>query len=514
MLLQCTPEPVGSIIERGDSEPLSENNRFTKSMVTRNFSRFKMSELLRFMQNNGVASRSSEDYGLLVLPLGTVYLDSGIGVVQEDTGGINFSFHLEAYEEVSGVIYNYIIKEDNQELLIEAYILEYTMSLYFQEQYVNGDATLEEFEGTLRLLSMNSSRSIEPLCPEQEVGDDDGESESDGNQSGDGDSGGGTNDGDTGEENGNPVGDGDNPFGDDPEGGTLEEECKVDRFVRGCSGTGSAEWHLARECGVPEGQRPSNVQYNFRMECFPTQKSSGGRASGGCGDEDVILIENDADADLFEEMNLLLYNPAFQNALATIQTNASGSDETGYEIAQNPDTGAIATNYVVGNSNFIRLKQGGDIVGGIHNHTNFGSKMFSASDIAVLLNYFLKNENRINSDVSPQDVFTVIVVPGGNNSTKTYALRIRDYFSLAGLFNNVGLSELNSTLEYAYNNRFALENQSKYEKGFLSVIEEYKNKGLINGSPLAPYELNAEGSSFEEVTLSDNGDLNSNTPCD
>ncbi len=252
MLVLC-----GAVImvtcEKGDDLQLThqedtlelQSNKFTKFMETRSFSLDRSQGLYTYMQGTGYMLSRSGNHNILVLPLGEVHLETGIGVVQDDTGGVNYAFHLNENEPLSDTFYNYVLKKDVEGNFINDYILEYRMSPSFAGQYNAGIVSLDQFEGAVQRLSTSSSRTMETLCPLNEVNNGNGNnSNGTGTASGDGNYGDDVpDDGNTGDP-GDTAGDGNSQDSDPYGNGTGEgpgssdtgtnTACTMTRMVRGC----------------------------------------------------------------------------------------------------------------------------------------------------------------------------------------------------------------------------------------------------------------------------------------
>ena len=270
-----------------------------QSIPTITYQLSKAKSLESYFKGKGMAyTRATQSETIFSLPLGTVNLSSGLGIINEEAGKVTYSFPLHSFEKENGVLYSFILKENGDGTVSSSYILEYKMSDVFFAGYSSGQLSLSQFEGTIRRLGLNSSRTArgageDQLCPYQTVGAGDDSSNS------------GTGDGNIPNDHGDPIGgDGDSGTGDSngggPGGGTPPAlDCVTTTMVIncGCSGQGCAPgFHPVASCGM-NGKYDKNASFLTVVKCLDPDKSmqsSKNNILEPCdGEEDVILIDDE-----------------------------------------------------------------------------------------------------------------------------------------------------------------------------------------------------------------------------
>ncbi|TVZ52753.1 hypothetical protein [Dokdonia sp. Hel_I_53] len=210
--------------------------------------------------------------------------------------------------------------------------------------------------------------------------------------------------------------------------------------------------------------------------------------------------------------NELLTDTQFRQSLSNIQSRAHNDSESGYEISKAPEATQSTTNFVEGGFDRLKLNVGGNIIGGIHHHTNIGYPMYSAEDVVTLFFTYIKNDHRRDETIQASDVFSGLVVPVGTQSTNTYLLKINNILALGRLINAVPFKSFKDQLDRAYNVEM---NRSfpNYKKVLLKTIERLSLKYNIHTSPIALYDFNEAIGQFEKVSLHPTENSTQNTPC-
>ncbi|MDP5158074.1 MAG: hypothetical protein NWQ07_05800 [Flaviramulus sp.] len=251
-----------------------------------------------------------------------------------------------------------------------------------------------------------------------------------------------------------------------------------------------------RHCGIDD---PDVILYlkNYPDDC-----------QNSCEDEIIdltaLLPPNQENQEGCIKLNNLLTNVEFKNAISHLKTSVQNNEtfERGYEISKNSD-GVINTNPKVGGFGGVGLDSGGDIIGGMHTHTSSGYPMFSGFDIVTLRAYYLNGLNT-NSSLKHTDVFSVVVTNEG-----TYAITISAYNMLSYIANitdnNTRGSDLDDILQYLYDNDSNGSPEADLLKFFNSITP-------IPAIKL--YQLNFDGTQFEELSLKPNSNTSTTVPCE
>lgn len=287
-------------------------------------------------------------------------------------------------------------------------------------------------------------------------------------------------------------------------------DCGLVRYVMGCSGSNGDFWHLSSACGPKDYTNTMYVRHcgiddpdvilylkNYPDDC-----------QNSCEDEIIdltaLLPPNQENQEGCIKLNNLLTNVEFKNAISHLKTSVQNNEtfERGYEISKNSD-GVINTNPKVGGFGGVGLDSGGDIIGGMHTHTSSGYPMFSGFDIVTLRAYYLNGLNT-NSSLKHTDVFSVVVTNEG-----TYAITISAYNMLSYIANitdnNTRGSDLDDILQYLYDNDSNGSPEADLLKFFNSITP-------IPAIKL--YQLNFDGTQFEELSLKPNSNTSTTVPCE
>lgn len=192
-------------------------------------------------------------------------------------------------------------------------------------------------------------------------------------------------------------------------------------------------------------------------------------------------------------LNHLLSSSEYSDALADIQENADGDVERGYDIISTD--GVISTNFVPGTGGDVELNHGGNIIGGIHNHTTDGYSMFSGEDILKLYTYSVANPTAEVKSIS-----TTVVTQVG-----TFSLTINDRSMLSYILNteSIGLKGLNDLLNGKYQKATTAND---FKKALLDVFKEIQEGKGMPDNPVNLYEFDSFSNSFKLVTLDSNGE--------
>lgn len=103
-----------------------------QSIPTITYQLSKAKSLESYFKSKGMAyTRAAQSETIFTLPLGTVNLSSGLGIMNEEAGKVTYSFPLHSFEKENGVLYSFILKENSDGTVSSSYILEYKMSDVF-----------------------------------------------------------------------------------------------------------------------------------------------------------------------------------------------------------------------------------------------------------------------------------------------------------------------------------------------------------------------------------------------
>lgn len=472
----------------------------------------------------------------------TSVLTDQIKMVTNSYGKSNYTFKLIEEQTKEGTYFlNLVVKEYNDELYM--YIIKYVpdaswLSTYIDENSLNnfsGDLYLYNEEGTY-VAKVDMVNGSSTLITKDPCDNNTSNSGSSGSNGGGGSGGGSSSSSGT----GTGTSSGSSSSSGSSGGGSGGWGIDVDWNMNCCWCEGQVVGtHDHRACAIEitinlaansdsqnailgGGRSLRDVLRNpcddVPEECFDVVGDPcphGCDADGNCV-EDTEEIENTETGIIMEietpceKLNNLLTNTTFSEALSNIQQEADGNSERGFEISKD-DNGNISTNFVQGGFDEIDLATGGDIIGGIHNHTeDYGQPMFSGQDISMMQFYYLHNQNRPpNGNLVPRDVTSIVVGEYG-----TYAISINNYFTLTNLLNTVGVKKLKRKLNNAYNRNTGWQGASKYTKALLKTINDLLEENNIQGTPpISLYKLNQDGTAFEEITLDENNEPNAPQPC-
>lgn len=441
-------------------------------------------------------------------------IDTSIIKALEDLQGNRvYTFKIIPFTPSNGIFHNLIVVTDYDANIIKSYIKSYES---FENKKIgvdfNGKVSKHNLDGTLvNDIVFYQGKANGPDCtPCEDVTDDTDTNNHGGSTSGDSDD--TTNDPtdtDTDSTSGTSGGGGSSSASSGP-GSTSSSASNASN-----SGTGGenisitiipcpCEGHSLEEpctCHTP----PTII---IDIGAALNHKNAASAIPLPCCEEDVAVIEEEDTP--CQKLNTLLNDSNFANALSDIQQGADGDSERGYEISKD-DNGNISTNFVQGGFDETDLATGGDIIGGIHNHTeDNGHPIFSGQDISMMQFYYLHNQNRPpNGNLVPGDIASVVVGQNG-----TYAMTINNYFTLTNLLNTIGVRKLTRKLNNAYDRNTGWQGPSKYTKALLKTINKLLSKHNIQGTPpISLYKLNQDGTAFEEITLDENNEPNAPQAC-
>ena len=314
-----------------------------EEIPTKSFDTDRALSLQDYLIGQGLRqARSAVDGDFLFLPIGTVSLHSGLGIINEAENKITYTFPMQLNQEQENTFFTLIVKEDLEGVLYDSYLIAYHMSDSFALAYETGSKDLRQFEGTLQRYVLNSGRTfndIEPFCEEQEIVNDDPDDTGDG-PSGPGDGDLGNDHGDTVDGSSDGTSSDSGSTGDTTVGGSLPPIiCSSTQMVKncGCTGGGCAEgFHSTVTCGSnPENDGVgygANASFLDSVQCFKSEKSMyGGVKASGCGEEDIIITDNEIglnrDCNNLED---LANSASFHERMAELIANNSGNTEIGY----------------------------------------------------------------------------------------------------------------------------------------------------------------------------------------
>lgn len=209
-------------------------------------------------------------------------------------------------------------------------------------------------------------------------------------------------------------------------------------------------------------------------------------------------------------INNLTTNVYFNQALSNLQeyldTNPNHSTEEGYEVSQSSNGAVISTNYVHGYSGDIKLNNGGNIIGGMHLHTNLGENMFSGEDVFNLLQLGAN----VSDENSFYDCFSVLDTANG-----TYMIKISNLNNLYQIFYQLGNGNLRKGRR-KLNDKFSYfdnTDDTAVERKFLNIFKNLSENYNFNRSPINLFKYNDTTNTFDKLELDDNGQPDTQ-PCD
>ncbi len=356
---------------------------------------------------------------------------------------------MQLNQEQENTFFTLIVKEDLEGVLYDSYLIAYQMSDSFALAYEAGTKNLRQFEGTLQRYVLNSGRTfndIEPFCEEQEIVNDDPDDTGDGTS--------GPGDGDLGNDSGDPVdGSSDGTSSDSGStGGTTGGSslppivCSSTQMVKncGCTGGGCAEgFHSTVTCGSnPENGGVgygASASFLDSVQCFESEKSMyGGVKASGCGEEDIIIIEEDETEEPCDNFNDLENDQDFKDQMELLQNLAqTDNKETAYKMVADGDGGYNFSAPIEGPENTLALgpvniPDGEVLEGFIHNHFDMAGSLsvFSPGDLYSI--YAMAKAGHLS------DSFVMVVTTSDNTM---YAITIEDSASFIA-FGDVNLEGL------------------------------------------------------------------------
>ena len=198
-------------------------------------------------------------------------------------------------------------------------------------------------------------------------------------------------------------------------------------------------------------------------------------------------------------INNLTTNVYFNQALSNLQGySPNHPTEEGYEVSMSSNGAVISTNYVPGDAQGVTLNNGGNIIGGMHLHTNLGENMFSGEDIYNLLALGAN----VNEENSVYDCFSVLDTANG-----TYMIKISNILNLHTLLTLLGggsmkkgYNELNNKFSY-----FDNTDETAIEREFLNIFNNLSENYNFNKSPINLFKYNTTNDTFDKLELDDNG---------
>ncbi len=410
---------------------------------------------------------------------------------------------MQLNQEQENTFFTLIVKEDLEGVLYDSYLIAYHMSDSFALAYEAGTKDLRQFEGTLQRYVLNSGRTfndIEPFCEEQEIVNDDPDDTGDG-PSGPGDGDLGNDHGDTVDGSSDGTSSDSGSTGDTTVGGSLPPIiCSSTQMVKncGCTGGGCAEgFHSTVTCGSnPENDGVgygANASFLDSVQCFKSEKSMyGGVKASGCGEEDIIITDNEIglnrDCNNLED---LANSASFHERMAELIANNSGNTEIGYWGYKNDQDQVNYPNNDIdrfeSNPNVMHLDPSTPqdaIDSYIHNHFNGvwpnGTPrktlpVPSGADLSTLYNL-----NRTGRIKKLNEFVMVMTAPGDTSSPDddtVYAITISNTVQFNTLTPVLGESpeiiDLNFA-EYEVNNEYS---SALNEKNLANLLKD-KNYGL------------------------------------
>lgn len=202
-------------------------------------------------------------------------------------------------------------------------------------------------------------------------------------------------------------------------------------------------------------------------------------------------------------------DPDVANSIADLDGAFTESNERGYGVSKNPDTGDFTTVSVLGGRRNTPLPVGGDIVGAEHIHTDDGYPMFSGDDIANIFLLYFRNDNRNHPDnpVRSDDIFSYL-----ETSVGSFFITVENPGALSAL---VGTNDLFKDLKKKLNRAYRKSDpnsQSSFVEAFLETVNTILEEKNVSALPLRMFRLNSDNSTLVELTLDENGDVEE-TPC-
>ncbi|MFD2586539.1 hypothetical protein ACFSQJ_06335 [Croceitalea marina] len=435
---------------------------------------------------------------------GTIHNDRIMQSIS-DEGVVNYTFRVTIKDDDPTTFYNLILRKETDGSFAPPYLKKITMSPGFYEAYSKGTKNLNEFEGSYNNYEINENLDITVLLgtdttekgglsgpcpvPVESNGDGNTPNPNDGNNSNGGTSSGG------GGTSGTGTGTGSNGSSNSSQG--VPVSCTSRIVANECNGGGG---HLGEEPSCT-GSFKGSLQLvttctngDVDVEELKRNVTVGAKGSDCPQDSgDVGMLDESTP---LKELRKLLTDTKFKIALNNIKSHLNSNIEHGYEVSKAPDALQVSTNFKTGTENNVKLATGGNIIGGIHHHTQSkGHPMFSAHDIRMLLLYYSRNINRRRT-VGKNHVFTVMLSQHG-----IFALKINDLIALSKLVDEKGFNALNKSLEDKYDNTTIPETKSKYTDALLNALKDVQEDKNITVDAIQLYELNQDETDWNLITL-------------
>ncbi len=396
----------------------------------------------------------------LQISFGTILTDRIMQTISEDSIE-NFTFRVELDDDDPKTFYNFIIRQNADSTFSEPYIKKYTMSDSFYDNYSNGIATFDSFEGEFTNYSITESIDIDNLlnrsgdCPPVPVDDDTTNDPNDPvNNSGGG--GGGSATGTTGntnsttQSNGIPVTCSSSIVVIPCNGSTAYGGGNHDGSNPACTGTFKGATYLRIVCSDGSG---GDIQLKSAANKTSSNPCPGDDGDVGVLDEDDVLISK------CKKLKKLSESSSFQQRMQELINNTSGNTEINYwgrndnlnnmnyadsdrsesaenarEIKPNPPISSVDS-YIHNHSFVTVINQSGQPV------TYKPFPVFSGADLYTVSNMYV---NGLINDLS--DFIIVVATPGQNiNSTDddtVYAITITNTQQFINLANALAVTPL------------------------------------------------------------------------